>query len=125
MKPAYFWGSAILVAVAFGGLVGFVFPFEAVGLETAADRRRGWLLIVWTAGVLALCFGATGLLGALTPIGFRDVAEAGSVPAAIAAHRDSRRQMEVSRFYNFAGWTVSVGTLLILIYFAGWLLTGA
>jgi hypothetical protein len=124
MKPLRFWGTAALAAVTFGLAIAFLFPFGALGIEALAERRHAWLLTVWTSGVLAICFGATGLLTAITPISFRDVVEAGSVTAAIEAHRTARREHSAIPFYNFAGWTVSTGLCLLLLYFAGWLVLG-
>ena len=120
MRPAYFWASSAATAAAMGALAAIAFPFGALGLETVDERQRAWLLTVWTCGIMAVCFGVTGLLGGLNPIGVRDVAEAGSVRAAVDARREANRKREKS-FYNFAGWTVSTGGFLLLVYFAGWL----
>jgi hypothetical protein len=122
MKRHHFWGSSFLAAAAFGALLGLLFPFGALGLETSAERNQVWLLTLWTSGVMAICFGASGLLIAITPIGFKDVVEAGSVVGAIEARR-AERQTD-SPFYNFAGWTVATGLFLILIYFVVWIVTG-
>ena len=69
-------------------------------------------------GLLGL--SATGLIGSIAPIGIRDVAEVGSVTAAVEARRSARTR-DSSRFYNFAGWTVATGLWVIIIYFAAWL----
>lgn len=123
MRPRLFWSSALLAAVAVGGLIAIAFPYGLLDIETPADRERAWLLTTWTAGVLAICFGGAGLLSTLSPVSFRDVAEAGSVPAAIEAHRAARLGRE-PLFYNFAGWTVATGFLLLVVYFGGWLVLG-
>jgi hypothetical protein len=124
MRPLHFWGTALLAAAALGAAIALLFPFGALGIEAGAERERGWLLAVWTAGVMAICFGASGLLGAFSPITFRDVADAGSVLAAVDAKRESKQRHRETAFYNFAGWTVSFGGFLLLLYFVGWLVTG-
>ena len=124
MKPAYFWATSAATAVGVGALVAIAFPFSALGLETLDERQRAWLLAVWTVGVLAICFGVSGLMGGLNPLGFRDVAEAGSVTAAIEARREANKQRDKS-FYNFAGWTVSTGGFLLLVYFVGWIVSSS
>ena len=123
MKPVTFWATSAATAAAVGGLVAIAFPFAALGLDTLDERQRAWLLTVWTAGVLAICFGVTGLLGGIHPLGFRDVAEAGSVAAAIEARREANKQRD-RVFYNFAGWTVVTGGFLLLVYVIGWIVTG-
>lgn len=122
MNRRTFWLTAPVAAGVFAALAAIALPYGMLGLDSEAERIRGWLLTVWTAGVLAICFGASGLLGGLLPITFRDVAEAGSVGAAIDARRDARRS-ESSPFYNFAGWLVTTGAFLLLVYFAGWVAT--
>jgi hypothetical protein len=117
----YFWGSAAGTA-AIVGAGALLVPHGIPGLDTAAEQQRAWLLTVWTAGVMAICFGASGLLTAMTPIGFREVADAGSVPAAIEAHRSARDRQNSTAFYNFAGWTVTTGIFLLFVYLFGWLL---
>lgn len=124
-RPLFFWISSILAAVAFAALVGVLFPYEAIGLETPADRERAWLLTTWTSGVMAICFGAAGLLSNLSPLGFRDVHDVGSVTAALEARREEIRRTRASGIlYNFAGWTVCTGVWLVLVYFAGWIVMG-
>lgn len=123
MRPLHFWLTAAGTAALIGALVALFFPFGPLGIETAAERQRAWLLTVWTAGVMAVCFGAAGLLSAVAPIGFRDVAEAGSVLDAIDARREARKRQDAHNFYNFAGWTVSTGGMLLILYFAGWIVT--
>src|SRR5690606_27417954 len=108
-----------------GGLVALAFPYGALDLETVAERERAWLLTVWTAGVMAICFGVAGLVSAVSPIGVREIAESTSVVDAIEAQRDSRRQRAAAPFYNFAGWTTTTGVFLLVVYFAGWLLLGS
>jgi hypothetical protein len=118
-----FWGSAVLVAVTFAAMTALLTPYETIGAETDTDRHRVLLLILWTSGVMAVCFGAAGLLAAVTPLGFRDVAETGSVKAAIEARQLASRRIE-DRFFNFAGWMLATGVFLIGIYFAAWILGG-
>src|SRR5690606_40771519 len=95
-----FWASAVAVAVAWAVIAPLVLPYEALGLESAAARGRAWLLTLWTSGVMSICFGAAGLLGYVSPIGFKEVAEAGSLMQAIEARRRARR--EGSFHQNFA-----------------------
>jgi hypothetical protein len=120
MQRIYFWMSALGVALLIAALAALLLPYGVLGMDTLADRQRGWLLTVWTAGVMGICFGGSGLLAAVAPISFRDVAEAGSVPSAIEAYREARERQGPSPFFNFAGWTASTGGFLVLIYFAGW-----
>lgn len=124
MKPAKFWATAAAVASAVAILLAFAFPYGLLGADGDADRRRVWLLCLWTFGVLAICFGGAGLLNAFSGVGFRDVSEAGSLEIAVEAKRDSLRHAG-SGFYNFAGWTVSTGLFLVLIYFVAWISTGS
>ena len=122
MSRGRFWGSVAGAALVIAALLNFLFPYGLLGAETEADRQRLWLLMLWTSGVLAICFGSAGLLNAFSAIGFRDVAEHGSLNAAVEAKRESIRGAG-SGFYNFAGWTVSMGLALVLIYFVVWLVT--
>lgn len=124
MRPAKFWATAAAVAVVAAILLAFAFPYGLLGIDTEVDRRRVWLLCLWTFGVLAICFGGAGLLNAFSGVGFRDVSEAGSLEVAVETKRDSLRQAG-DGFYNFAGWTVSTGGFLVLIYFVAWLSTGS
>jgi hypothetical protein len=123
MSRKVFWISAFGAALGFAGVVALLFPYGALGIHTAAEVQRAWLLTVFTGGAMAICFGVSGLLGMITPITFGDVAQAGSVIAAIETRQEERRQL-TSPFYNFAGWTVSTGAFLVLIYFAGWISLG-
>ena len=118
-----FWASAILAALGFAAMAAFLTPYEMIGAENDSDRRRILLLIIWTSGVMAVCFGAAGLLASVTPLGFRDVAEKGSVNAAIEARRLAGGRAE-DRFFNFAGWVLATGMFLIGTYFAAWVLWG-
>jgi hypothetical protein len=122
-NTAKFWGSTILAALLFALIARTLFPYSLLSFDSPEDRYRIWLLTLWTSGVMAICFGLTGLLTSIVPPGFRDVNDAGSVAAALEARREQRRQMGNSAFYNFAGWTVTTGILLILIYFAAWALS--
>lgn len=120
IRPAVrFWASAIAVAVAWTVAASLLLPYEALGLETGADRGRAWLLTLWTSGVMAICFGVAGILGFAMPLGFKEVAEAGSVVEAMEARRRSRRQGG-SFYQNFAWWLIITGLLLIIIYFLVW-----
>src|SRR5688572_6976453 len=102
MSRVYFWGSALGVALAVAGLSALALPYEWIGLETTADRTRAWLLTVWTAGMMAICFGVAGLLSGITPIGIRDVVEAGSVSSAVETRRETIRRQGAADFFNFA-----------------------
>jgi hypothetical protein len=120
MNQKRFWISAIGGAVVFAALMALLFPYRSLGMTTLPEMQRAWLLTVFTGGVMAICFGVSGLLSAVSPVTFSEVHDAGSVTAALDARREARRQL-ASPFYNFAGWTVSTGIFLILIYFAGWI----
>jgi hypothetical protein len=116
----YFWLTAAAAAIALAALAALLLPYQRLQMESLADRQGGWLLTVWTAGVMAIFFGVSGLLMSVAPVGFRDVHEAGGVLQALAKRRDERERAGDSNFYNFAGWTVSTGGFLVLIYFAAW-----
>lgn len=113
-----FWGLALGVAAAVALAAALLMPYEAIGLRTEPERERAWLLTVWTAGVMAVLFGATARIGR-RGVGFRDVVDAGSVRGAIEARR-SAEGGEVGRLLDV--WLVATGGILIAIYFAGWLL---
>ena len=119
MKPRTFWLTAVLSAAIFAAASRWLFPYAAIGIETSPDRLRVWLLSLWTFGVLAICFGAAGLIGAWGPLGFSDVAEHGSVAAAAEAKRELARR-STTDFYNFASWSVVAGAFLIVAYFIAW-----
>src|SRR5690606_10308160 len=82
MSRPRFWTAAVLLPLAFALATYWLFPYGSLGLEGVEDRHRAWLLTLWTAGVMAICFGGAGILSSITPLGFRDVAEAGSLLAA-------------------------------------------
>ena len=124
MNRGRFWLTAAAAALVIAAAAAWLFPYGALGLDSEADRQRGFLLTLWTFGVLAICFGSSGLLGAIAPLGFRDVAEHGSIQAALEAKQEAARQGG-SAFYNFAGWLVTAGAGLIVIYFVAWLSLGA
>lgn len=124
MTRSRFWASALATAAVVAALLAWLFPYGPLGIEDEVERQRAWLLTLWTAGMLAICFGAAGLLNAFSGVGFRDVSEAGSLEAAVQARRETIEQSR-SGFYNFAGWTVSTGAALVLIYFAAWLSLGS
>ena len=119
---AKFWVSTVSAALLIALLSRTLFPFSLLSFDSAEDRQRIWLLTLWTTGVMAICFGLTGLLTSIVPPGFREVNDAGSVAAALEARREQRQQMGDSAFYNFAGWMVTTGIILILLYFAAWVL---
>jgi hypothetical protein len=112
-----FWGWALGVAAVIAVAAATLLPYEAIGLRTEPERERAWLLTVWTAGVLAVLFGATARIGR-RGVGFRDVVDAGSVRGAIEA----RRSAEGGPGAMIDVWLVATGGILIGIYFAGWLL---
>jgi len=124
MKRTTFWLTSLAAALGLGLLLAFAFPYGLIGLDAPADRNRGWLLTLWTSGVMAICFGASGLLSSMNPLGFRDVADVGSVSAALEARREARQRQQEAPFYNFAGWTVMTGVFLLMIYFGAWLSMG-
>jgi hypothetical protein len=114
-----FWGSAVLAAAIFAALVPLLFPFRALGLDPAADRARIWLLTVFCTGVMAILFGASGLIG-VRVLGIRDVVEAKSATLAIERQRQAREGM-VRGWRNAGGWTVAAGASLIALYFVLWM----
>ncbi|HKP75110.1 MAG TPA: hypothetical protein VJT67_06170 [Longimicrobiaceae bacterium] len=111
-----FWGSAVLAAAAFAALVPLLFPFRALGMDPAADRPRIWLLTVFCAGVMALLFGVTGLIGGRF-LGLREVLEHRSATLAIEAERRAREKLADRGWRNAGGWTMAAGASLIAIYF--------
>jgi hypothetical protein len=122
-----FWGSAIAVAAGFAAAAALLLPYDALGLGTEAERWRAWLLTVWTAGVMAALFGASAVIGAGIPLGYREVAEAGSVMEALRMRHGTRRgtRRAPERFHrNFAWWLVCTGGLLIALYFGAWTMGG-
>lgn len=110
-----FWGWALGVAGGVAAAAALLLPYDALGLHRAAERERAWLLTVWTAGVLAILFGATARLGA-RGAGTREVAEAGSAEGAVETERRAGR--EYGR--GFDAWLMATGSVLIVIYFIGW-----
>jgi hypothetical protein len=115
-----FWGSAVLAAAALAALVPLLFPFGALGLDSAADRSRVWLLTVFCAGVMLVLFGLSGLPGSRW-VGVRDVVEAKSAAIAIERQRQSREGAAGRGWRNAGGWTVAAGASLIAIYFVLWM----
>ncbi len=116
-----FWGSALGVAVALAGLIPVLFPFRQLGLVTPEDRARVWLLAVFTAGVMAILFGAAAWVAGPKMITLRDVVESGGVPQARSA-RAKEEKARGARYGNPAAWTVALGGFLIGIYFLMWAL---
>lgn len=114
-----FWIAAICFAGGWAVASSYLFPYEALGLETGAERLRVWLLFLWTSGLMAICFGAAGVLSYGGPIGFREVAESGSLTGAMTARRRARLGRG-SLYTNFAWWLIVTGALLIGIYFVAW-----
>ncbi len=120
-RPLTFWGSALGAAAAFAGLVPVVFPFRQLGLVTRADHDRVWLLVVFTAGVMAILFGAAALVGGPKMITLRDVVEKGGIVQARAAKEAAdRARAERPRYGNPAVWMVTTGVFLVGIYFVLW-----
>ncbi len=120
MKPPgrRFWGWAVGAAAAVAIAAALFLPYETLGLRTVAERERAWLLTVWTAGVMAVLFGAAARL-ARPVIGIRDVLDAGSLRAALEVRRRAGRSEAGA---GFDLWLVVTGMILIAIYFGGWLL---
>lgn len=114
-----FWVSAVLAAAGWAIVTDFLLPYDALGLDTGADRGRAWLLTLWTSGVMSICFGLAGILGYAAPLGFKEVAEAGSLTQAMEARRRAKRG-QGSLHTNFAWWLTVTGTMLIGIYFLAW-----
>ena len=114
-----FWASSVSLALVFAAATAFFFPYEALRFGAPEDRARIWLLVLWTAGVLAILFGVAALFTFFTPLGFREVHDAGSVAAAREARKQARAPGQ--GFHdNFAWWLVCTGFLLILLYFVAW-----
>lgn len=117
-----FWLTAAGAALAYTAAARWLMPFEALGLQTPAERVRVWLVALWCGGVIAVCFGFAGLLAVSAPLGVRDVVEAGSVTQAAEARRAARRAL--GGFYtNFAWWLIVTGLFLIAVYFVAWAAT--
>ena len=116
-----FWATAVVFTLAFAAASAAWFPYGALRLDTAVEQRRVWLLTLWTAGLMAVLFGASGLLAFFSPLGFREVHEAGSLFAAMEARRRARASGQ--GFHgNFAWWLICTGGLLIGVYFFAWAL---
>jgi hypothetical protein len=115
-RTLLFWASAPGAALAFAALVPLLFPFRALGLDPAADRPRIWLLTVFCAGVMALLFGISGMLGGRF-LGLRDVLEHRSATIAIERERTARDGSRARGRMNPGVWTVTAGATLIAIYF--------
>jgi predicted membrane metal-binding protein len=114
-----FWGFALGLALLFAAATALLFPYEALRLTSPPDRARAWLLTLWTAGVLAILFGVAGLLTFASPLGFREVHDAGSITEAREARR--RARLAERGFHdNFAWWLVCTGLILIALYFVAW-----
>lgn len=114
-----FWISAVAVAAAWAVASSVLFPYEALGLETGAERGRAWLLILWTSGVMAICFGAAGIISYAGPMGYKEVTEAGSLVQALEARRRAKRG-QGSIHTNFAWWLIATGAILVVTYFLAW-----
>jgi hypothetical protein len=124
-RPVTFWGSAAGVAMAFAGLVPVLFPFRRLGLVTAADQGRVWLLVVFIAGVVAILFGTAALLGGPRMITVRDVVDEGGVAKARASREAAARARAERRTYgNAATWLMTTGAFLVAIYFVLWAIQG-
>jgi hypothetical protein len=121
-KILVFWGSALVVTVVFAATTAAFFPYDALRLHTPAERERAWLLLMWVAGVMSVLLGLTSLLGGLGGIGFRDVAEAGSLQNALEERKRSARRWGEEDFHrSFDWWLVCTGLLLVVAYFIAWL----
>lgn len=118
-----FWGWSAAVALGFAGLTAVALPYGRLGLVEAADREAGWLVTVWSAGVMAVLFGLSGVIGWSSGIGIRDVFRAGSVRAARAA-REKEKEAALAQgvHSHFGWWLVATGLMLICIYFVAWLI---
>lgn len=114
-----FWVSAVVVAVTWTVAASLLLPYEALGLETGAERGRAWLLTLWTSGVMAICFGAAGIISYAGPMGYKEVAEAGSLVQALEARRRGKRE-QGSLYTNFAWWLMTTGAILVVVYFLVW-----
>lgn len=119
-RYARFWMLAFAAAAGVGVAALLMVWLGPLGLEARADRERGWLLIVGTAGVLAVLFGTASWLGGPRRIGLRDVVAAGSVTKALEARRITER----AQGPRFELWTVAFGLVLIAMYFVGWIILG-
>ena len=117
-----FWGTSLGAAATFAALVGVLFPFGRLGLVTAADRERAWLLTVFCAGVLLAMFGLSTWIGGARLLTIRDVVEAGGVKEAAERRRQAHRPAADGLPYtrNAAAWAVATGGFLVAIYFALW-----
>lgn len=118
-----FWLAAVGAVLLYAVAAAWLFPYDALRLTTGADRHRVWLVTLWTGGMLAICFGAAGLLGYGGALGVREVVEAGSVAEAAEARRRARR--DAGGFHrNFAWWLIVTGVLLVGAYFAALAVSG-
>ncbi|MBW3629393.1 MAG: hypothetical protein KY464_08865 [Gemmatimonadetes bacterium] len=114
-----FWACAFGLALLLASASAVLFPYEALRITSEAERARAWLLTLWTGGVLAVLFGLAGLLTFASPLGFREVHDAGSIAEAREARR--RARLTQTGFHdNFAWWLVCTGLILIAFYFIAW-----
>lgn len=118
-----FWGSAALAAAAFAALTPLLLPYGKLGLTAVADRERAWMLTVFCGGVLALLFGASGMLGTTRYLSVRDVHDAGSVKDALHRHVQASRATGDGGPYtrNFGLWVIATGAFLLAIYSVLWI----
>ncbi len=115
-----FWGTALGVAAGFALAAALLLPFDALGIHSAAERERAWLLTLWTGGVLGILFGFSALLGAFSGLGVREVLEAGSLREAAEMRRRTLTRWGAESFHgSFAWWVITTGALLVGMYFAG------
>lgn len=115
-----FWGSAVAAAAGYAALTLLLLPYRALGMTTLEERLGGWLLTLWTGGVMALLFGAAALLGVGQLLTVRDVEDAASVREAVERRKLALKE-QGGGGRNFASWTVVTGALLLGIYFVAWL----
>ena len=123
-KAIFFWATLLAVAAGFAAAAAFLFPYDSLRLTTQPERWRAWLLTLWTGGVMSVLFGVSALVGYISPVGFREVHEAGSVTKALEARKQLRRDQH-GFHQNFAWWLTCLGGVLIALYFVVWRLNGS
>ncbi|CAN5844670.1 hypothetical protein BH23GEM6_BH23GEM6_14830 [soil metagenome] len=119
MTSFRFWGTAAATATIYSLLTALLLPYARLGLYTEALRWNAWLLTLWTGGAMSVLFGLAGFMGYRLPPGVREVVEAGSVRAALEARKQAREEKGSG---NFAVWLIVTGLMMIVIYFAAWIL---
>ncbi len=126
-RAALFWGTSLAVAGAFSAAAAWLLPYEWLGLASAAEKRRAWLVTLWSGGVFGLLLGVSALLGVFTGLGLRDLLRFETLKSVREASDERARlwrdSLAAGFHGNFGWWTVATGGLLILAYFAAWALT--